>query len=206
MEIVFDDERYGFFLQLTDNRRLTFDVFSEGFSTFISILMDLFIRVDIIRKYVNDFSYNPCGIVLIDEPETHLHLQLQEQVLPLLTSLFPNIRFIAATHSPAIVASIKKAATFDLTTKEAHNDEVVGQSYSELSMSHFGLENDYSNETDKILKQINKAVEQFNHDPAKLREVLRKMCAENADYISPTIEVELETLLAKSNAKFLAHQ
>ena len=105
--------------------------------------MDLFIRVDIIRKYVNDFSYNPCGIVLIDEPETHLHLQLQEQVLPLLTRLFPNIRFIAATHSPAVVASIKKAATFDLTTKEA----------------------------DKILKQINKAVEQFNHDPAKLRKI-----------------------------------
>lgn len=204
--IVFEENSYEFYLELRDSRRLTFDVLSEGFSAFISILMDLFIRVDIIRKQVNDFSYNPCGIVLIDEPETHLHLQLQEQVLPLLTTLFPNIQFIAATHSPAVVASIKKATIFDLTTKDAQNDEVVGQSYSELMTSHFGLENNYSNEADAIIKQINEAVEQFNDNPEQLRNALQRLSVENAYYLSPSLRIELELLLAQSEARFAAHQ
>lgn len=123
MQIEFTRSNYEFYLLLSDGRRLTFDTLSEGFSALLSILMDLFMRVDLIRKQVNDYSYNPCGIVLIDEPETHLHLELQEQVLPLLTSLFPNIQFIAATHSPAVIASIKQATIFDLTTKESRTSE-----------------------------------------------------------------------------------
>ncbi|MCY7357087.1 MAG: ATP-binding protein, partial [Rudanella sp.] len=95
---------YEFYIKLSNDRRVTFDTLSDGFSALLSIVMDLFTRVNLICKQANDFTYDPCGIVLIDEPETHLHLQLQEQVLPLLTNLFPNIQFIVATHSPAVVA------------------------------------------------------------------------------------------------------
>jgi hypothetical protein len=74
-----------------------------------------------------------------------------------------------------------------------------------LSTGHLGLENDYSNEADKILKQINEAVEQYQNEPDELRTVLKKIRAENATYISPTLEVELEILMAKSSAKAIAH-
>ena len=123
LRLEFQRENFEFFIKLSDGQQLTFDVLSEGFSALISIIMDLFMRVDLIRKQASDYSYEPCGIVRIDEPETHLHLQLQEQVLPLLTSLFPNIQFIAATHSPAVIASIKQATIFDLTTKESRTSE-----------------------------------------------------------------------------------
>jgi predicted ATP-binding protein involved in virulence len=205
-EIEFERSTYEFYLNLMDNRRLTFNTLSEGFSAFISIFMDLFMRVDLIRKQVNNYSYNPCGIVLIDEPETHLHLQLQEQVLPLLTGLFPNIQFIAATHSPAVIASIKNATIFDLTTKESRiSEETAGRSYSDLMMSHFELDNEYSTIADDIINQVDQAVAEFGSDPARLREVLQPIYDANSAYLSPTLKVKFEFLMAKQEAKAAAH-
>lgn len=193
--IDFDHRSYEFYLRLTDNRRLTFDTLSEGFSALISILMDLFMRVDLIRKQVNDYSYNPCGIVLIDEPETHLHLQLQEQVLPLLTSLFPNVQFIVATHSPAVIASIKQATIFDLTTKESRgSEETVGRSYSDLMVSHFGLENEYSQTADDIIDKVNTVLDTFGDKPGELKNALQVIYDEHSAYLSPTLKVELELI------------
>ena len=205
--IEFDrNNRYEFYLHLADGRKITFDMLPEGFSALLSMLMDLSMRVDLIRKQVNDYSYDPCGIVLIDEPETLLHLQLQEQVLPLLTSLFPNVQFIAATHSPAVIASIKQATIFDLTTKESRDsEETVGRSYSDLMMSHFGLENEYSGLADEIIEKVDRAVAEFGDDPARLREVLQPIYDENSAYLSPTLKVKFELLLAEREAKFVAH-
>jgi predicted ATP-binding protein involved in virulence len=206
LQLIFQREDFEFYIKLSDGRQLTFDTLSEGFSALLSILMDLFTRVDLIRKQVGDFSYDPCGIVLIDEPETHLHLQLQEQVLPLLTSLFPNVQFIAATHSPAVIASIKNTTIFDLTTKETRTDEVVGRSYSELMVTHFGLDNEYSTEADGIIRQVNDAIRQVGADSEQLHHALKQIYAANAPYISPTLSVELEVMMARLEAKQIAHQ
>ncbi|WP_234733170.1 AAA family ATPase [Tellurirhabdus bombi] len=196
LELVFVQESFDFYIQLSDGRQLTFDTLSEGFSALLSILMDLFMRVDLIRKQVGNFSYNPCGIVLIDEPETHLHLELQYQVLPLLTSLFPNIQFIAATHSPAIISSIKKATIFDLTTKETVTDEVVGKSFSELMVTHFGLENEYSPIADRIIEKVNHAMTEASKE--KRRELLQTILVENERYLSPTLKIELESIILQN--------
>jgi predicted ATP-binding protein involved in virulence len=203
--IEFSRKNYEFYIILSDGRKLTFDTLSEGFSAFLSILMDLFTRVNLIRKQVDDFAYHPCGIVLIDEPETHLHLQLQEQILPLLTNLFPNIQFIVATHSPAVIASIKQATIFDLTTKESIADEVVGRSYSDLMVTHFGLDNDYSDLADAIIKQVNEAVNQYGADPVQLQSALQKIYKEQSHYLSPTLRVELELMMAQLEAKHALH-
>ena len=204
--IDFDHRSYEFYLHFIDGRRLTFDTLSDGSFALLSILMDLFIRVDLIRKQLDNYVYDPCGIVLIDEPETHLHLQLQEQVLPLLTSLFPNIQFIVATHSPAVIASIKNATIFDLTTKESRDsEETVGRSYSDLMMSHFDLNNEYSSIADDIINQVDQAVAEFGNDPARLREKLRPIYDTNSAYLSPTLKVKFELLMAEQEAKAVAH-
>lgn len=206
-QIDFDHKKYEFYLKLSDGRRLTFDTLSEGFSAMLSILMDLFMRVDLIRKQVNDYSYDPCGIVLIDEPETHLHLQLQEQVLPLLTSLFPNIQFIAATHSPAVIASIKNATIFDLTTKESRiSEETAGRSYSDLMVSHFGLGNEYSDTADDIINKVNTVLTTLGDNPNEMRNALQVIYDENSEYLSPTLKVELELLIAQQKAQYTAQQ
>jgi len=48
------------------------------------------------------------GLVLIDEADTHLHIDLQYNVFPKLIRLFPNIQFIFTSHSPLLLLGMKK--------------------------------------------------------------------------------------------------
>lgn len=198
LELIFQRENFEFYLQLSDGRKLTFDVLSDGFSAFLSILMDLFVRVDLIRKQVEDYTYNPCGIVLIDEPETHLHLHLQYQVLPVLTELFPNLQFIVATHSAAVISSLKNVTVFNLTTKKTEGDEVAGKSFSELMVTHFGLDNEYSNVADEIFKQINQTLKKYQDTP-HLQEKIKEILHKNEQFLSPAMTLELESIIAQAN-------
>lgn len=112
-------ENFEFYLHLSDGRRLTLNDLSAGYSALLSIFMELLMRVDLLRTQVGDYGYDPCGFVLIDEPEAHLHPEMQRQLLPLLAGLFPNLQFIVATHSPAVAFSLPTATVFDLSTGQA---------------------------------------------------------------------------------------
>lgn len=68
--------------------------------------------VDIARELsLQDESDGNIGageaIVLIDEIDVHLHPKWQRQIVPLLEELFPNCQFIATTHSPFVIQSVR---------------------------------------------------------------------------------------------------
>lgn len=187
ISLEFIQEDFEFYINLSDGRKITFNQLSEGFSAFFSIVIDLLIRVDHYRKEKNDYSIEPYGIVLIDEPETHFHLSLQYNILPLITKLFPNIQLVVATHSPAVISSINNAIIFDLSKMNEVSDWVLGSSYSELMISHFGLDNEFSPLVDGILKAVNKAVK------AKNREELNNILSANDKYLTPSLRLEIES-------------
>lgn len=186
-------ENFEFYINLSDGRRFTFNQLSAGYSAFLSILTELLMRTDLLRKQANDYTYDPCGFVLIDEPETHLHLEMQYQILPLLTSLFPNLQFIVATHSPAVASSIKNATVFDLSTGQALGDEAAGSSFSELMQTHFGLENEYSNVADKILAEVTEISEMPDRAAARAR--LQLLLDEQGQYMSPVLRLDVQAHL-----------
>lgn len=81
----------------------------------IHIVSDLILRMD--RNWLLGdrlIQYDVEGIALIDEVETHLHIELQKKIMPFLTKFFPRIQFIITTHSPYILNSISNAKVFDL--------------------------------------------------------------------------------------------
>ena len=47
------------------------------------------------------------GIIMVDELDMHLHPKWQWNVIQALRNTFPNVQFIAATHSPIIISSCK---------------------------------------------------------------------------------------------------
>ena len=194
LQLSFVQESFEFYIKFKDGRQVTFNQLSDGFSAFLSILMDLFMRTDLIRKAKGDYSLEPEGIVLIDEPETHFHLSMQYEILPLINKLFPKIQLIIATHSPAIISSIKNAIVYDLTSKEEVSDWVLGSSYSELMIKHFGLDNEYSPVADKIIFEINKAVKEKDVQKLKL------IFVENENYLTPSLRLEIESQIIHINA------
>lgn len=193
LKLEFVRENFEFYIHLAEGRRVTFNHLSAGYSAFLSILTDLLLRVDLLRKELKDYRYDPCGFVFIDEPETHLHLEMQYQILPWLTRLFPNLQFIVATHSPAVASSIKNATVFDLSTGEALGDEAAGSSYSELMLTHFGVKDEYSNVADAILADINRIA--ALPDPTRARQEFLTLLEERGRYMSAGLRLEVEAQL-----------
>lgn len=63
------------------------------------------------------FMYQPDGsqfVVSLDEPENHLHPELQRRVLADLVAAFPTVQFVVATHSPFIVGSVPDSNVYVL--------------------------------------------------------------------------------------------
>lgn len=66
--------------------------------------------------------------VVFDEPENHLHPQLQRTLFKNLTSAFPNAQFIVATHSPFIVSSLKDSNVYVLRYQDVESSTPSDQS------------------------------------------------------------------------------
>ena len=78
----------------------------------MDIVLDLMIRM--VKKKGRIFEFDLPGIVLIDEIETHLHLELQKQIMHILTCLFPNIQFIVSTILRSCLTAWTIVVIYDL--------------------------------------------------------------------------------------------
>jgi ABC-type uncharacterized transport system ATPase subunit len=84
-------------------------------------------------------AYDTPGIVLIDEIETHLHIELQKKVLPFLTKMFPRVQFIVTTHSPFVITSVAAAVVYDLE-KRRRLEDLSAYSYEGIIEYYFDLD------------------------------------------------------------------
>ena len=138
---------------LQDTKNLTFKIempgrepfglheMADGYTAFLDIFMELLMRFENAEAVV---EYEQSAIVMIDEVETHLHIELQKRVLPFLTKMFPNVQFIVSTHSPFVMSSLENAVVYDLEKKEKL-DKPSFYSYETIVESFLGT-GTYSNE------------------------------------------------------------
>lgn len=135
LKLEFDSDNYKFYF-VTKGKRFKFTELSAGYSAALDIISDLIFKMQDTEKLVD--VYDKEGIVFIDEVETHLHLELQRQILPLLTSVFPNIQFVISTHSPFVLSSVKNAVAYDMERHEVIGD-LTNYSYESLAEGYFGV-------------------------------------------------------------------
>lgn len=115
LELIFEEEGFSFQIREKGRELFDFNTLSSGFAAVLDIVLDLIVRME--KKTNRSFDFNIPGIVLVDEIETHLHIELQKSVLELLTTIFPNIQFIVSTHSPFVLNSIQDAVIYDLENR-----------------------------------------------------------------------------------------
>ena len=138
LKLEFDRKNYNFTLINKEGESSDFTNLSDGYSTILNIISELIMRME--NKASK--SYDIQGIVLIDEIETHLHIDLQKKILPFLTNFFPKIQFIVTTHSPFVLNSVSNAVIFDLEKKLLVED-LSGYSVNSIIESYFDSD-DYS--------------------------------------------------------------
>ena len=115
LQLHFNDETFQFSIYATDREPFDFNTMSSGYAAIFEIINDLIIRMEAKSGLRAEFDME--GVVLVDEIETHLHLELQKKILPILTTLFPNIQFIITTHSPFILSSLDNTVIYDLQSR-----------------------------------------------------------------------------------------
>lgn len=155
LKLKFNYKDYSFIIN-TQGKAFKFTELSDGFIAILDIVADLILKMQANGNLSTEF--NKPGIVLIDEIETHLHLQLQKMILPMLTTLFPNIQFIVTSHSPFVLSSLSDATAYDLEHHEPISN-LTEYSYQALTEGYFGVstDSDYArqryNEFETLLKK-----------------------------------------------------
>jgi len=133
IKLKFDYKNYDFNILQEGREPYALSELSDGYSSIINIISDLILRMDKNRaSEERNYVFDTEGIVLIDELETHLHIELQKKILPFLTEFFPNIQFIVTTHSPFVLNSIDDAVVYDLE-KKIRLEDLSNYSYENLS-------------------------------------------------------------------------
>ena len=117
------DENQNIFLKINDQEKELSEL-STGFVSIFKIITQV---VSVYSKCNQEIELstdlrNIYGIWFIDEIESHLHLEWQVKIIPLLKKLFPNTVFFIATHSPLVLSQLEDGEAYELRRDE---DEVV---------------------------------------------------------------------------------
>lgn len=189
LRLDFDIDNFEFHILQENREPFDFNTMSSGYSAVFDIINDLMMRMERKKHYSTE------GIVLIDEIETHLHLELQRVILPFLTELFPNIQFIVTTHSPFVLNSIDNAVIYDLETQKLVEDGLANYPYDGIVEGYFHadkLSSDLRTKVDRYQELVGK-LELTDEDYAEIVE-LEQDLDEIPDYLSPEIASEYRRL------------
>ena len=98
-----------------------FSDLSDGQQRIAAIFCDLAMRCASLNSHLGEKAIEETtGVVTIDELDLHLHPQWQRTVIQDLLSVFPNLQFIATSHSPFLLqAAFAQGAVIDLGTGQA---------------------------------------------------------------------------------------
>ena len=148
LKLSFDYRNYIFYIEKTEGHFPLTDL-SDGYSSALDIVADIILKMQDGENVIR--TYDVPGIVFIDEIETHLHLKLQREILPLLISVFPKIQFVVTTHSPFVLNSVKNAVVYDLKNQDTITD-LTDYSYEIITEGYFGVKT----ESDKLRRNIDR--------------------------------------------------
>ena len=110
------DERFDVLFR-TPTGLVPLEALSDGFRSMFVIVTELLFRLSLTTDDPGRILGQE-AVCVIDEIDAHLHPKWQERVLPALRTLFPNVQFIATTHSPFVVSTAAPHEVFRLEETE----------------------------------------------------------------------------------------
>ncbi len=193
VRLIFDEESFAFHISQEGKELFDFNTMSGGYQAVLDIVLDLMMRMQ--KQIQRSFDFNLPGIVLIDEIETHLHLELQKNILPMLTTIFPNIHFIVTSHSPFILNSIENAVIYDLENHVLVENGLEDIPYDGIVEGYFGADK-LSHVLKEKFEQYKELIKKENLSDDEMNEIaeLELYLDEIPDYLALGITTEYQRL------------
>lgn len=184
---------------VTRSGEFSLDAVSGG----IASLIDLAWQVYMYAKADTPFA------VTLDEPENHLHPELQRAVLGTLLQAFPDIQFICATHNPFIVTSVPESHVYALRYGDDHRvvSELLSSadrtgSSNEVLRDVLGLPSSSPTWVEAKLDDVQSDLLKQELTPALVSELRERLSAAGLERFVPSILAKLaEQQLTNDKAK-----
>ena len=200
VRLEFDEETFKFSIVMDGREPFDFNTLSSGYAAILDIVVDLIIRME--KQLNRSFDFTIPGIVLIDEIETHLHLELQKNIMKLLTTVFPNIQFVVSSHSPFILNSLDNVIIYDLENKMLVENGLSDVPYSGIVESYFKAD-ELSDELRDKFEAYKALANKPNLDDDDYEQIadLEMYLDEIPDYLALNLTTEYQELKAKLRAR-----
>ncbi|MYC33138.1 MAG: AAA family ATPase [Chloroflexi bacterium] len=123
------------------------------------------------------------GIFIIDEIDAHLHPSWQRRIIPTLQRHFPNVQIFASTHSPMMVAGLKKGQVHLLKRDETgqvvwsrNEQDIIGWTADEIYRTFMGIDDPTDERTARHAEELRVLRNKDNltpEDEARMQELRR---------------------------------
>ncbi len=135
----FDINQDDLLAEAEDERRLPFRMLSDGVRNMLAMVADIAYRAALLNPHLGERAAEQTpGIVLIDELDLHLHPKWQRRVVEDLRTTFPQVQFVATTHSPFIIQSLRPGELINL--EEPTQSGPPSQSIEDIAEQVMGVE------------------------------------------------------------------
>lgn len=164
-----DEDLIGFFKNENKIEKLLFSQLSDGYRNLIGMVADIAYRCIKLNPHlgVDAIRLTP-GVVLIDELDLHLHPNWQKRIVSDLKNVFENVQFVATTHSPFIVQSLKSDELINLDDVKGLDNDPNKYSVEEISENEMGVRNvKRSNEFSEMQKKAKHYFELIKSNASK---------------------------------------
>lgn len=140
---------------------------SDGQRGMVALFSDIARRMCILNPHMGkNVLKNTSGVVIIDELDIHLHPAWQRSIAPALKKAFPKVQFIAASHSPQIIGSLKPEEVILLDTGATHPRVTYGLDSSRVLEEVMGV-SEREPEIETLLSELFSTIEDNDLEKAK---------------------------------------
>lgn len=182
-----------------DQKTIPFNHLSDGQRGMIALFTDIARRMCILNPHMGkDALKNTSGVIIIDELDIHLHPAWQRSIVPALTAAFPNVQFIAASHSPQIIGSLKPEEVIVLHNGESSHPRVTyGLDSSSVLEEVMGVEQ-REPEIENLLSELFSTLENNDLQRAKSQlEALKKKAPDLPEFAGAEALLRRKEILGK---------
>ncbi len=180
-QITYLFEREEVCAEFTDGRILPIRMLSDGVRNMLAMVADIARRTALLNPHLGiNAALETSGVVLIDEIDLHLHPTWQRRVVEDLHRTFPNLQFVATTHSPFIIQSLEAVKEASLINLDSDERDFTDKSIEEIAEYVQGVPDversqHYQNMKETAKEYYRLIQESKGADPEKIQETKAKL-------------------------------
>lgn len=198
------DLRYDLRLQsllidLHGGKTVPFNELSDGQRSMVALFADIARRMCILNPHMGmQVLTRTSGVIIIDELDIHLHPAWQRSIALALKQAFPNVQFIAASHSPQIIGSLRPEEVMVLNNGDPSHPRVTyGLDSSSVLEEVMGV-NQREPEIESLLSELFSTLEDNDLKKAKAQlAALKKKAPDLPEFAGAEALIRRKEILGK---------